>query len=162
MPQAKGYTPQHPDHEAFTDTERMVLTLVERLLATQPKGNRFQIVFDNFFTSTRLFTELRAWGVGAYGTARAGSGMPKPHIVMDKVCSKERNYGEVVNSVGKHGVNFITYVDQGAVWMMSTTHNVANDPTCWRDSIKRPKASDHLARTSIDGGIELPFPPNFL
>jgi Transposase IS4 len=158
VPQAKGYTPQHPDHEAFTDTERMVLTLVERLLATQPKGNRFQIVFDNFFTSTRLFTELRAWGVSAYGTARAGSGMPKPHIVMDKVCSKERNYGEVVNSVGKHGVNFITYVDQGAVWMMSTTHNVANDPTCWRDSIKRPKASDHLARTSIDGGIELPFP----
>jgi hypothetical protein len=54
VPQAKGYTPQHPDHEAFTDTERMVLTLVERLLATQPKGNRFQIVFDNFFTSTRL------------------------------------------------------------------------------------------------------------
>ena len=108
----------------------MVLTLVERLLTTQPKGNRFQIVFNNFFTLTQLFTELRAWGVGAYGTARAESGMPKPHIVMHKVCSKERNYGEIVNSVGKHGVNFITYVDQGAVWIILITHNITNNPTC--------------------------------
>jgi hypothetical protein len=158
VPQAKNYVPQATGYEddAFTDTERMVLTLVEELLQNHP-GVKFTVVFDNFFTSTRLFHELREWGVGAYGTAKAGSGMPKPHILINKVATREQDYGEIVNSVGR-GINYCTYIDNGAVWMMSTVHDVANDPVCWRGIAKRPKASQHLSQVSVDGSINLPFP----
>jgi hypothetical protein len=101
-----------------------VLTLVKACFATQPRDHRFQIVFDNFFISTRLSEELREWGVSAYGTVRAGT-MTTPHLAMDKVCPKHKNYGEVINTVGK-GVSYITYIDQDAVWMLSTTHDIAN------------------------------------
>jgi hypothetical protein len=120
-----------------------VLTLVEAVLATQPEGYRFQIVFDNFFTSTRLFDELRAWGIGAYGTVRAGT-ITAPHLAMDLIASKEKHYGEIINTVGK-GINYITYIDQDAVWMLSTVHDVANQPPCWRPAENRVHASHHLA-----------------
>jgi hypothetical protein len=157
VPQAKNYVPQSEGYEddAFTDTERMVLTMVEQLLESQPEGFKFQIAFDNFFTTTRLFTELRAWGVGAFGTAKAGSGMPKPHLFLDKVCTKEKNYGEMVNTVG-NGINYITFVDQGAVWMMSTVHDVANQPPGTRDISLRPTASTHLATETLNG-TQIPY-----
>jgi len=83
--------------------------------------------------------------------------MTTPHLAMDKVCSKNKNYGEVINTVGK-GVNYITYIDQDAVWMLSTTHDIANQPQCWRDESKRTHASHHLAREKPDGGVEIPYP----
>jgi hypothetical protein len=130
VPQAEAFTPQSEDYKAFTDTERVVLTLVKSLLASHPPETRFRVAFDNFFTSHRLYQELKTWGVGAMGTAKAGSGMPRPHVKMREVCTKEANYGEIVNTVGKGGVNFITFVDQKAVWMMSTVHNAVNNPWC--------------------------------
>jgi hypothetical protein len=156
VPQAKNYIPQSEgfENDAFTDTERMVLTLVEQLLDSHPDGFRFQIAFDNFFTTTRLFTELRAWGVGAWGTAKAGSGMPKPHVFLSQVASKENNYGEIVNTVGR-GINFVTFIDQGAVWMMSTVHDVANQPPRSRDIALRPTASTHLALD--EAGTQIPY-----
>jgi hypothetical protein len=157
VPQAKMYTPQDPSALPFTDTERMVLTLVQNLIESHPEGFKFQIVFDNFFTTDRLFRELREWGVGAYGTAKAGSGMPKPHIYMREVTSKEKDYGEVINTVSR-GINFVTFVDKKAVWMMSTTHDVANQPPCWRDAVTRSNVSSHLSRVSEDGCIKIPFP----
>ncbi len=161
VPQAKYYKPQSEGYEddTFTDTERMVLTLVESMLKSQPQGFQFQVVFDNFFTTTRLFDELRSWGIGAFGTAKAGSGMPRPHIMIDKVATKERNYGEVVNTVISRGrVNCITFIDNGAVWMMSTVHDTANEPPCWRAVSDRKNASTHLARMTALGDVEIPFP----
>jgi hypothetical protein len=90
--------------KGFTDTERIVLTLVKTLLTSYLPETKFRIGFDNFFTSHRLYEELRHWGVGAFGTAKAGSGIPRLHIKM-------RNYGEIVNTIGKGSVNFITFVD---------------------------------------------------
>jgi hypothetical protein len=161
VPEAKYYEPRSEGYEddAFTDTERMVLTLVESMLKSQPQGFQFQVVFNNFFTTTRLFDELRSWGIGAFGTAKAGSGMPRPHILIDKVATKEKNYGEVVNTVISQGrVNCITFIDNGAVWMMSTVHDTANEPSCWRAVSDRKNASTHLARTTMSGDIEIPFP----
>ena len=78
---------------------------------------------------------------------------------MKKVATKEKNYGEVVNTLGEQGtINFITFIDQGAVWMMSTVHDTANEPPCWRPIQKRPTASTLLARTTTEGDIELPYP----
>lgn len=81
----------------------MVPTLIESLLKSQPQSFQFQVVFDNFFTTTRLFNELRSWGTGGFGTAKAGSGIPRPHILVDKVATKEKNYGDVVNTVVSQG-----------------------------------------------------------
>jgi hypothetical protein len=73
----------------------------------------------------------------------------------------------------------MTFIDQKAVWMMSTVHDVANQPPCWRDAVKRPTASHKYAnyvqqtdttitdysqastkfsRTTTTGEIELPYP----
>jgi hypothetical protein len=161
VPQANYYEPRTPGYEddAFTDTERMVLTLVELMIKSQPAGFQFQVVFDNFFTTDRLFNELRTWGVGAFGTAKAGSGMPIPHILIDKVATKEKNYGEVVNTVVSEGrVNCVTFIDNGAVWMMSTVHNTANEPACWRSVHDRKNASVHLAKTNPAGEVVIPYP----
>lgn len=73
VPQAKHYK-SRISQALFTDSERMVLTLVEAMIESHPPGYRYQVVFDNFFSTTRLYDELRSWGVGAYGTAKKGSG----------------------------------------------------------------------------------------
>jgi hypothetical protein len=157
VPQAKQYPPSVDG--PFTDAKRMVLTLVKAMIESHPPTFRFQVVFDNFFSTTRLFDQLREWGVGAYGTAKKGSGMPLPHILLNSVATKERNYGEVVNTVVLAGrINCITFIDQGAVWMMSTVHDTANKPQCWRPIIKRKKASDHLSQTTATGEVEIPYP----
>ena len=58
--------------------------------------------------------------------------MPLPRILLDTVTAKERDYGEIVNTVVSEGrINCITFIDQGAVWMMSTVHDTANEPICW-------------------------------
>jgi hypothetical protein len=106
----------------------MVVTLVDDLCEAHPDA-KFTVVFDNFFTTDRLFKELREWGVSAYGTVKAGSGMPKPHIRMREVASKEKNYGEIINTTGQ-GINFVSFVDKKVVWMMSTVHDVVNQPSC--------------------------------
>ena len=138
VPQAKHYVPRSPQHTAFTDSERTVLTLVEAIIDSHPPGYRFQVVLDNFFSTTRLYEELRSWGVGAYGTTKKGSGIPLPHVLLDKVATIEKNYGEIVNTVVSDGrVNCITFIDQGAVWMMSTVHDAANQPPCYRPIVKR-------------------------
>jgi hypothetical protein len=158
VPEANEYPP-HPTYGVFTDSERMVLTMVEALVKTHPSTFRFQVVFDNFFSTTRLFDQLREWNIGAYGTAKKGSRMPLPHILLDSVATKERDYGEIVNTVVAEGrINCVTFIDQGAVWMMSTVHDTANEPTCWRPIIKRKRASDHLSRQTPAGDVELPYP----
>jgi hypothetical protein len=42
--------------------------------------------------------------------------------------------------------------------MMATVHDVANQPSCWRPTQDRSKVSHHLARETVDGGIEIPHP----
>ena len=71
VPEAKEYPPS--TYGVFTDSERMILTMIEALVDSHPPGFRFQIVFDSFFCTTRLFEQLREWGIGAYGTAKKGS-----------------------------------------------------------------------------------------
>jgi hypothetical protein len=76
---------------------------------------------------------------------------------MREVASKEKNYGEVINTTGQ-GINFVSFVDKKVVWMMSTVHDVANQPSCWRSTLHRSKVSHHLAREAVEGGLEIPYP----
>jgi hypothetical protein len=54
------------------------------------------------------------------------SGEFHPDILIDKIATRGRDYGEIANSVGR-GINYCTFIDNGAVWMMSTVHDVANE-----------------------------------
>jgi hypothetical protein len=178
-PESRSYTPQSDQYrdDEFTATEQLVLTLVDRIIESNP-GIQFEIAFDNFFTTHRLFTELKLRGIGSFGTAKAGSGVPDAHITLRGLTTKEKDYGEQVNTVCGE-VNCMTFIDQKAVWMMSTVHDVANQPPCWRDAVKRPTASHKYAnyvqqtdttitdysqastkfsRTTTTGEIELPYP----
>jgi hypothetical protein len=112
-------------------------------------------VHDNFFTTHKLFKELRHYGVGAYGTAKAGSGMPVQQILLRECTDKALDYGLICNSVFD-GVNHVTFVDQKAVNMMTTVHDVKNEPLAWRDARTRRKACRTRSREK-SGRTELPY-----
>jgi hypothetical protein len=175
-PEAQKYKPQSEQYQddSFSATEQLVLTLVDRLIESNP-GIKFEIAFDNFFTTHKLFTELKLRGIGAFGTAKAGSGVPDAHVALRDLTSKEKDYGEQVNTVCG-GVNCVTFVDQKAVWMMSTVHDTANEAPCWRDAVQRSTASQKFAtfadaegpdysqastkygQVTTAGKIQLPYP----
>jgi transposase IS4-like protein len=144
-------------HTEFTDSERVVLTLIDRFRERHPDRQHYMVVLDNFFTTHRLLSELKAWGFGAFGTAKKGAGIPKEHLYLRDVTTKEKDYGLQCNSVVE-GVNCLTFVDQKAIWLLTTCHDTANDPLCWRLLIKRPGASQAKAETGDDDKWYLPFP----
>jgi Transposase IS4 len=111
---------------------------------------------DNFFTTHKLFTELKSRGIAAYGTAKAGSGMPAQQVRLRDCTSKKEDYGLLCNSV-YDGVNHVTFVDQKAVHMMTTAHDVKNDELAWRDAATRRNACLKRSRETA-GRTELPYP----
>jgi hypothetical protein len=65
---------------------------------------------DNFFTTHKLFRELRHRGVAAYGTAKAGSGIPLQQVLLRECTDKALDYGLYYNSVFD-GVNHVTFIN---------------------------------------------------
>lgn len=124
----------------FTPTESIVIHLVRRLQKRRP-GLPFGVTVDNFFTTHKLFAELRALGVGAVGTAKNGSGIPHEFVKLRDCTTKEKQLGEAWNVVAKEGVNMIAFIDSTATFMMSTLHDFASDPLYWRPAIKRKTGS---------------------
>jgi hypothetical protein len=133
-----------------------VLTLIERLQADHPDLTYLTLACDNFFTTHKLFKELKARRISAYGTAKDGSGMPKQQIWLRDCTDKSTDYGLICNSV-YGGVNHVTYVDQKAVHMITTAHDVVNEPSCWRDASTRRDACLERSREQA-GRTELPYP----
>jgi hypothetical protein len=157
VPEAMKFTPKDPLAAPFSNSERVVLTLIERLQSEYPDtALHLTLACDNFFTTHKLFKELRARGIAAYGTAKDGSGMPKQHILLRDCTTKKKDYGLICNSVVS-GVNQVTYVDQKAVHMMTTAHDVVHEELCWRDASTRRKVSLERARETA-GRTELPYP----
>lgn len=157
VPEAGKFEPRDPDTKPFTMSERVVLTLVERLQVEHPDETlHLTLACDNFFTTHKLFKELRARGISAYGTAKDGSGMPKQHIQLRDCTDKQTDYGLVCNSVFG-GVNHVTFVDQKAVHMMTTAHDVVREDPHWREAKTRRDASLQRARETA-GRTELPYP----
>jgi hypothetical protein len=86
-----------------------VLTLIEQI-QEEHLELYLTIACDNFFTTHKLFTELKSRGITAYGTAKAGSGMPAQQVRLRDYTSKKEDYGLLCNSV-YDGVNHVTFVD---------------------------------------------------
>ena len=114
-------------NKSFSDSETVVLTLIDRLREAHP-SLPFLVVINNFFTTHKLFSELREWGLGAFGIAKQGTLLPKEFEILRQCTSKEKNWGERYNLV-KDGVNIYYYIDIKAVWCFSTVHDFANDPS---------------------------------
>ena len=92
-------------------SERVVLTLIQRLQAEHPdEVINLTLAYDNFFTTQKLFSALKTRGISAYGTAKDGSGIPKQHIYLRDCTDKKTDYGLICNSV-VGGVNHVTFID---------------------------------------------------
>ena len=152
-------------NKSFSESESVVLTLADRLRQTHP-SLPFTIITDNFFTTHKLYSELREWGIGAYGTARQGTLIPKEFTLLRQCASLEKNWGECFNLVTA-GVNLCCFIDMKAAWFMTTIHDVANEPCDWRAAEKRPGASLIHAKPDVRSDLSekeekqaflLPFP----
>jgi hypothetical protein len=157
VPEARKFTPHDSTAKPFSTSESVVLTLATQL-QEQHKGEKLSLTLacDNFFTTHKLFSELRYRGIAAYGTAKSGSGMPVQQILLRECTDKATDYGLLCNSVF-NGVNHVTFVDQKAVHMMTTTHDVKNEEFAWRDARTRRNACLERSREKA-GRTELPYP----
>ena len=82
--------------------------------------------------------------------------MPAQHVFLRDCTDKSTDYGLVCNSV-YGGVNHITFVNQKAVHMITTAHDVKNQPPYWREAAARRNA--YLTRSREKSGrTELPYP----
>jgi hypothetical protein len=157
MPEVRKFTPVDPTAMPFSTSELVILTLIKQLQEQyQDQTLNLTLVCDNFFTTHKLFAELREREITAYGTAKAGSGMPIQHILLRDCTDKSTDYGLLCNSVFG-GVNHVTFVDQKAVHMMTTAHDVKHQELAWRDVRSRRNACLERARER-SGRTELPYP----
>lgn len=158
VPEVRKFRPTDPTAKPFRTSELVVLTLIEQLREkhSQSQPLHLTLACDNFFTTHKLFAELKARGIAAYGTAKAGSGIPAQQIMLRDCTDKATDYGLLCNSV-YDGVNHVTFVDQKAVHMMTTTHDVKNEELAWRDAATRRNACLDRAREKA-GRTELPYP----
>jgi Transposase IS4 len=156
VPEARQFTPIDPNAKPFTTSEAVVLTLIEHLQETYKTPLYLTLACDNFFTTNKLFAELKSRGIAAYGTAKAGSGMPAQQVLLRDCTTKSEDYGLLCNTV-YNSVNHVTFVDQKAVHMMTTAHDVKNDELAWRDACTRRNACLERSRETA-GRTELPYP----
>lgn len=157
VPEVRKFRPHDPTAKPFSTSESVVLTLIDELQKQHPERPlHLTLACDNFFTTHKLFAELKVRGIAAYGTAKAGSGMPTQHILLRDCTDKSTDYGLTCNSV-YGGVNHVTFVDQKAVHMMTTAHDVKNQPPAWREASTRRNACLERSRER-SGRTELPYP----
>ena len=107
--------------EGINGTGCSVLHLVEQLPFKQ---QAFNIYMDNYFSSIPLFQYLQAKGIGACGTCRTNSAR-FPKVL--KVGKDARFDWDTRSGVVVDGVLAILWIDNGAVTMLSTIHELIGD-----------------------------------
>lgn len=157
VPEVLRFAPHNGLSKPFSTSESVILTLIKHLQDQhQNLPLSLTLVCDNFFTTDKLFKQLRHHGVAAYGTAKSGSGMPAQQVLLKDCTDKTTGSGLTCNSVFD-GVNHVTFVDQKAVNMMTTVHDVKNEELAWRDVRTRRNACLKRSREK-SGRTELPYP----
>jgi hypothetical protein len=65
--------------EVLKKNERQISTMVKQLLQSLPnRGDGHVIYLDNFFSTVDLYSNLKRLGIGACGTCKVGSDIPRP------------------------------------------------------------------------------------
>jgi Transposase IS4 len=128
-------------YEGFTPSESIVLDLANTLTERFSRPRPFYVLhLDNFFTTRRLYQELYERGIGANGTAKAGSGIPKELAYLRDAMTKEKDHGGWFNYVVS-SVNCIAFCDSASKAMMTTVHDPTVEEHAYFDAVKRPGAS---------------------
>jgi Transposase IS4 len=131
---------------SWTTSEAVVLDLATSLLVRFPRPRPFYVLYiDNFFTTQRLYQELYKQGIGANGTAKAGSGIPKELCYLRDTLRKQNDHGTWYNYVVK-SLNCIAFCDMASNSMMTTVHDPTVEEYAYFDRIKRPGASLKYAK----------------
>ena len=76
---------------------------------------------------------------------------------MRDATSKEKNYSLIYNKVWE-GVNYLSFVDMKATWIMITIHDVTNKKSLIKPLEKRPGALKEVVIHDDQGNLALPFP----
>ncbi len=128
-------------YPGFSQSESVVLDLAYSLLKRFPQPRPFYVLhLDNFFTTRALYQELYELGIGANGTAKAGSGIPKELACLGEAMTKQNNHGEWFNYV-VDSVNCIAFCDSASKAMMTTVHDPTVEEYAYFDAVRRPGAS---------------------
>jgi Transposase IS4 len=132
---------QLTSYSGFSASESVVLDLAHTLLKRFPRPTPFYVLhLDNFFTTRRLYQKLYELGIGANGTAKAGSGIPKELACLGDAMTKQKDHGEWFNYVIE-SVNCIAFCDMASKAMMTTIHDPTTEEYAYFDARKRPGAS---------------------
>jgi Transposase IS4 len=128
-------------YDGFSSSESVVLDLASSLIERFPRVQPFYVLhLDNFFTTRKLYQRLYELGIGANGTAKAGSGIPKELAYLRDTMTKEKDHGEWFNYV-VGSVNCIAFCDSASKAMMTTVHDPTVEDYTYFDAAKRPGAS---------------------
>jgi Transposase IS4 len=95
-------------------SKAVVLDLALSLSTRFPRSRPFYVLhIDNFFTTQRLYQELYKQGIGANGTTKAGSGIPKELCYLRDTLRKQNDHGAWYNYVVE-SVNCIAFCDMAS------------------------------------------------
>jgi hypothetical protein len=119
--------------DGINGTGCSVLHLIEQLPFKQ---QAFNIYMDNFFSSIPLFQYLQTKGIGACGTCRTNSARFPKVLKVGKDAKLDWNTrsGVVVDDVLA-----ILWIDNGAVTMLSTIHQLIGDDWEVERNRRRPR-----------------------
>jgi hypothetical protein len=111
----------------------IVATLVDTLPGGDDGSVQYEIYMDNLFSSVKLFYMLRnrGKGIGCAGTTRANT-TGFPTILKVRGGADKKMDWDTLGSVVVDGVNCVVWVDNAAVLMLTTIHNVGPDHTVTR------------------------------
>jgi hypothetical protein len=77
-------------NQTFLKFESVVLTLIDRIRQTYP-SLLFLVIIDNFFTTYKLYSKLREWGIKVYKTCKQRTFILKEFTILRLCISKERD-----------------------------------------------------------------------
>ena len=147
---------QLESNPGISQSESVVLDLAHSLLKRFPRPRPFYVLhLDNFFTTRKLYQELYELGIGANGTAKAGSGIPKELAYLRDAMTKQNNHREWFNYVIS-SVNCIAFCDMASKAIMTTVYDPTIEEYAFFNAAKRPGASLKYAKAgeSSTGGSQ--------
>ena len=132
---------QLTSYSGFSTSESVVLNLAYTLLKRFLRSTPFYVLhLNNFFITRRLYQKLYELGIGANGTAKAGSGIPKELACLRDAITKQKDYKEWFNYVIE-SVNCIAFYDIASKAIITTIHNPTTEKYAYFNARKRPRAS---------------------
>jgi Transposase IS4 len=111
--------------DKWSASEALILELTTAVKKRFPRATPFIFHLDNPLTRRRLYQELYERGIGANGTAKKGSGIPKKLVYLKQLLKKEKDYGKCYNIV-IGDVNCIAVCDMATTLFMTTVFDVTN------------------------------------